>query len=219
MSHKSIVQKKIKLKDDVKLSKEQKSQVKALLKGVQQLKYFNTSASLQLIDWAGAVVRLSSTIQGNGDTQRNGDTIKCTSLTLSYNIRNPSVLAPSLEQVVRVIVFRWLPADITGPVMADILQNTASESAIFTQYNDDRREQFEVLYDKTHKVASEQNGFAGKSMVSQRYIKCNKKIEYNIGTSNGTSNIYMLYFSNQDPAVGANRGLMTYYSTLRYTNS
>lgn len=217
---KQITKKKVMLRDDVKLSKKQKSQVKEMVKGVQQLKYFNVSAGAQLIDWAGAVFSLSNPTQGNGDTQRNGDTIKCTSLQISYNIRNPSVVAPGLEQVVRVIIFRWLPLDSTPPVLGDILNVTGTLVSLYSQYNDDRREQFEILYDRSHKVTSEQLGASGiGSVVYQHYIKCNKKIEFNAGTTNGTSKIYMLYVGDQDPAIGASRALMSYYSNLRYSNS
>lgn len=220
---KSITKKSVKLKDDVKLSKLQKKQVKTMVKGIQQLKYFNYFNVGQLIDWAGAVVKLSSPIQGQGDTQRIGDTIKCTSLNLSYSIANPSAgtTAPaSLEQIVRVIVFRWLPQDSTAPILGDVMNTTLSQYAVFTQYNDDKRDQFEVLYDKSHKVSSYQNGFAGSSLVAQHYIKCNKKIEYTTGTTNGTGNIYMLYVSDQNSGIpSGEKALMSYYSTLRYTNS
>lgn len=212
--------KKSKMAEQSKLSKSQKSQVKKLVRGMQQLKFFNVSAGSQLIDWAGAVVPLSNPTQGNGDTQRNGDTIKSTSLQISYNIRNPAVVAPGLEQVVRVIIFRWLPIDTVAPVLGDIMNATGTAVSIFTQYNDDRRDQFEVLYDKSHKVTSEQLGASGiGSAVYQHYVKCNKKIEFNAGTTIGIGKIYMLYVSDMDPAIGASRAQMSYLTTFRYTNS
>lgn len=218
---KHIIKKKVMLKDDVKLSKHQKSQVKQIVKGVQQIKYFNTSAAAQLVDWAGAVVRLSSLTQGNGDTQRNGDTVKCTSLQMSYSIVNPSpgTIPLALSQLVRVIIFRWLPLDSTPPILGDIMNTTGAAVSVLSQYNDDKREQFEVLYDKLHSLNSVQSGFGGVSSVFSHYVKCNKKIEYLTGTSNGTSNIYMLYVSDQNPTAGAERAQMSYYHTLRYTNS
>lgn len=217
---KQLVKKSVKLRDDVKLSKQQKSQVKALVKGVQQLKFFNTSNASQLVDWAGAIVAISNPTQGNGDTQRNGDTIKCTSLNITYSLRNPAT-GPNLEQYCRFIIFRWLPLDSTAPVLGDIMNMTGNAIALYSQYNDDRRDQFEVLYDRLHRISSDQIGGSPTrdSCVFQHYVKCNKKIEFNAGSINGTGKIYMLYVGDADPAIGATRTQISYYNTLRYTNS
>lgn len=218
---KQIVKHSVKLKDDTKLSKVQKKQVKELLKSEQQLKWFGVNASNQVIDWAGAVISLSSTIQGAGDTNRNGDTLKVTSLSLSYTATNPAVATVGLyEQILRFIVIRWLPIDTTPPVLGDILNTTATKASIFSQYNDDRRDQFNVLYDKSHICAAKQVASTYVPMVAQKFIKAKQRIEYNAGTSNGTGKLYLIVVSNVDTAAAAGeKCLFDYFSVMRFTNS
>lgn len=221
---KQIVKHSVKLKDDTKLSKVQKKQVKDILKAEQQLKWFGVSASSQLVDWAGVILPLSNTLQGGGDTNRNGDTLKVTSLSISYTASNPAALTPTYyEQILRFIVFRWLPIDTVPPVPGDILNTIATtpatKSAIFSQYNDDRRDQFNVLYDKSHLVVSKETASSYIPLVAQKFIKSKQKIEYNAGTSAGTGKLYMLVISNCDPAAGAERTVYDYFSVMRFTNS
>lgn len=179
---------------------------KGFAKGVQRV--INRAAETKYHDNALAIQTLTTTVglsdclvisQGQTDLTRIGDAIQLKSVHLKYTIvAGTGQLGPAN---CRMMVVQWF--DNTVPTGADILANTAANSAVVSDYNMDnirRHKTLRVLYDKTHVIGSNTTAPAGHSV--SKFLKFNKNINYAAG---GTSPCYGdIYFVNvSDIAPGA----------------
>lgn len=153
--------------------------------------FFDSGTSSIPYDKTGQMIPLSQVAQGVGDFQRIGDIIHPTKLSIRLQI-GVSTIPPD---VARVIIFIWRPA--TTPVIDDVLyyaSGTDYQSAM-SAYNDSKRGDFQILYDKLICLTTNDNLF-----VKQVTKKLDIKQEYIGATTASTRALYMLIVGEGTPA-------------------
>lgn len=136
---------------------------------------FNINAGFTLDSSTNAqIVSISDVPQSAGassDITRIGDQITPTSTEVTMLIKAPAndSMAGTIESaVVRCIVFRWHPLVVAGtsfPVLADIFTQTAVFGAALGPLNHDKRNLFNVLYDRTITVYNTRPAVPIKVMI------------------------------------------------------
>lgn len=170
--------------------KDVKRIVKEYEKSVSENKYSDITSTLASLDYNGQSVDVSSVAQGTTDSTRIGDQLKPTSLRLAYWLNGES-----FSSIVRVIVFRWLPDTGLGvPSVANILQHYGSALGVLSPFIHDTRSQFNILYDKVHKVSNS----GGSELVHvDATIKTAKLIQYNAAGVTGLGRIYAIFITDR----------------------
>lgn len=153
--------------------------------------YFDSGTTSIPYDKTGQMIPLSQVTQGVGDFQRIGDIIHPTKISVRLQM-GISTVAPD---VARVILFIWRPA--YSPAIDDVLYYASGvdyQSAM-SAYNDSKRGEFQILYDKLVMLTATDNLF-----VKQITKKLNIKQEYVGSTTVSTRQIYMILLSEGTPA-------------------
>jgi len=112
-----------------------------------EYKYYEaTQATQAVIDYNGQIFNLCDPAQGDGATQRNGDSIKMKTLTLrgdiAYNGTTP--------ETVRMIIFNDKESSVTAG--SDILESTGVQTAPYSGKNPNYKYDTKILYDKTYVI-------------------------------------------------------------------
>lgn len=191
------------------LNKVQRTEVKKLISKQQEHKYFETR-NTGAVDWAGTIVDLSAVPQGDTDSTRDADTLMPTSLVINYIIN-----LGDTTNFFRVIVFRWHDKNTT-PTVAQILQsNSSSTGGVISDYDHDYRQNFNVLYDKTHTLVSgASNAVIIKNMIRLPLAK--KAIQYVSGGTGGGEKLWALAISDSSAIAHPS---WWYNFRLNYTDS
>lgn len=156
--------------------------------------------------FTGAILDMTPLpVQGAGESQRVGDTIKMKNMFFNYNI-----ISGGPQEHVRVIVFQWKLN--TVPVVVDILNGTyiGVLYAPLAPFNMDNynNKSFVILYDRNHLLDDNQGPTMGRG--SKLITSFTKKITYAAGFAVPLNNrIYVLYISNTNAGINN--------PTLRYT--
>ena len=163
------------------------------------------------VDSTGTCTSLSTIGQGDSSTTRDGEKIVLRKLKLRYN-----VLPADSTNLVRFIIFRWMPNDNDHvPVPADVLLNVGDSSAPLSSYQPQFRDLIKVYYDKVVPVDT--------TSVTQRYhtINLSKKLGlhktvYQGSNTYGSKNLWMLAISDSD---GVSHPSYRMYGLLRFTDA
>lgn len=191
------------------LSKCQKKEVKAIakraVKSMGELNFHVFGVSANPVGTLGYIADLSIIAQGDGDQNRQGDEAHLTSMEFKYDW----TIADTFNRC-RVIIFRWL--DDAAPGIADILLGGVSGvPQVYSSYNKDGRNKFNILYDKT------EVGVLVPAPNSVKYHEGSRKLtgtlRYNAGGTSGTGHIHLLAIS--DSGVASDPTL-TFTSRLNY---
>jgi len=181
-------------------SKTTQSQVKSLIRMVQELKYFaysqvGVSVSSGMFITGGPF----DVAQGTGDQQRDGDRLQwCGKIDLKM-----SFTVQDNYNVFRFVIFQWHPS--SSPIGTDVFINGPSGVVDYwSQYNHDNRQQYKILFDKTYVLVG--NGTAGtypgttSSHIVKHYsisLKKAQKYAQRIGGGlTGTNRMYMAMVSD-----------------------
>lgn len=118
-------------------------------------------------------------------------------------------IAGDAYNIVRTIFFRWKPNTAWRiPIVGDILQVTASVVTPESPYVWDYRNQFEILYDKTHFVDTYR---PTKMIVFYKRLKA-MKMAFDAGGVTGSNKIYCLVISDSAAAPNPNFQLYTRFT-------
>lgn len=193
------------------LSKHQKTQVKRLINGTQELKGLNTTINSNP-DAAGLFVRIQTPPQGDGLSERSGDQILLKRLQFRL-----SITGADTTQKVRLIVFRWSQDNAIGanvPTTGGILQN--SDVMSFYNYTSYKNDRMRVLYDKTFPFTytDANQKIVHFSLYGKRLGR--KILEFNAATNLGTNQIYLMMISD---SIAASHPSVIGYAQLTYTDS
>ena len=155
----------------------------------------------------GTVQPLATISQGNGQTNRDGNSIKVTSLLIRATLtRNTSATATK----VRIIIFSDASSNGATPALADVLQ-TANQDSPINRVNGAR---FTIIKDKSYILDSDQP-------MSQMYIykKMQHHVHYlttdNTVASQGQGFIYLLAISSE----ATNAPQIAYNSRMRFLDN
>jgi len=108
------------------------------------------------ITTGGVVVSLSAMSQGVTVTTRVGDRVRVKKMQIKYTVivgATGIVSGADKYNSVRVIIFKWRVSNaITAPTAGNILDNASSATSTNMMYNHDGRNDYHIVYDKTHVV-------------------------------------------------------------------
>lgn len=191
------------------LSKVQKKQVKGIIAEQQEHKYHQKYLGIG-IDNAGTVIDLSDVSQGDTDLRRDGDELMPTSLNVKY-----AAVAADSTNLMRVIIFRYKP-DVqaaTIPGLSNILIPNGLAVSPYWFYSVDLREQFNILYDKTHSLATADKN---QVFVDTTLKMAKQTVGYTSGSIYGRDHIFLLVLSD---STAATHPSIEFSSRLNFTDS
>jgi len=168
---------------------------------------FDTILAATSVDYSGLIYSLSDVTQGDGDSNRTGDQITNTSLELRLQ-----VVTGDTSNLLRIIVFRWLPSDSTAPVVTSILQGVSSTNAPLSALNRDnyRGRLFDVLMDKLFSLDT----YNPTALISEKIrLNAQAKIAYTAAGTTGMGKLYILLVSD---SAAAAHPTVQYDSRLNY---
>ncbi len=156
--------------------------------------------------------QLTNSIQGDSNTQRNGNQLKIKSIYFQGSVQINSAATGTSGRILIVQDKQTNGAQFTS---GEVLQDITTQDNIVSPYNTDGKYRFRVLYDKKFTLST-----TGKQIALFKfYKKCDMHIRYdgNAGSiadlsSNSLSLLYMSSEATNDP-------LFTYYNRVRYVDN
>lgn len=146
----------------------------------------------------GTVVQLTAIAQGDGESNRDGNEIRITSLFMRMFV-GPS--STNVSDSARLIVFQDFSPD-GSLVLSDVLETTGAASVMYSCYNTDNSASYNVLIDKTYTFYYTWNR---RAHFFKKYIKFKnpRRIKYtgSAGASYGKGQI-KAYFCSDSASLG-----------------
>lgn len=167
------------------------------------------------VNSAGTITQLTNIAQGDGSNQRLGNSISVSGVRYTGWYVGESTAATTTIHAIRVVLFRWLPdTNVDSPTLAKLFEDTADNQTFFVG---DRtlRKKFKVIKDYLYTFNSRQ-GPNGSSMklLNKKYIRVNKKVNYNEEATTGKGNLYLLEWGNNatgNEAILGNSRVRVFY--------
>lgn len=158
-------------------------------------KYLIISNGATQLSWTGSVVDMFVPVQGDGYNQRDGDEI----LAKMCDLRWQLTLGTSLVASTARIIIYWDKMN-TCPNPSSILASVGSADAVISRYNQEYRQNWTLLFDKTYIIDN-----VNKASYIVKFRKAlNKKIVFNTaGTTARKGQLKVLYISNKAAGVDA----------------
>lgn len=171
-----------------------------------ETKYHDTTYGSST-SWTGLLYTVANVPQGDTDTSRDGDSIKCQNLDMRYLIDSSSV-SPA---VVRIMVIEDKQNKLSTP--ADLLTTTGVLQAVLSDKKHDRRFQSKVLYDQCHVVSPN----SSNDLVYRRVkLALGHHTQFDAGsTTINTGDYKVLVISNR----GTNLPFVSLDTRLTYTDN
>lgn len=157
---------------------------------------------------SGTVVLLSGIAQGDDITNRNGRSIRCTSLLFRAAI---NINASAVNTWVRYILFTDKATAGSAPAVTDVLK----EAKITAPLNASNAPRFHIFRDRVYAL----DGVGLKNVHMEEFIKYREHIKY-IGTdatitSAGVGTIYVLMLSSE----AINTPMVSWSSRIRFLDN
>lgn len=183
--------------------------VKRLISANEEIKYANVNNQIAPSTTPG-IYTLANTSQGASGGQHLGDECVVRSIWLRYTMN-----VADISNFLRVILFVWKPnLGYVAPSAAAILKTITNPYNLTSMYNEDGEDQYRILYDVTHCLATQGGTPYVKSETIKR--KLNLKQDYLTGSSNCSNNLYLLLVS--DSAVPSDP-FITWSSQVGFTDA
>lgn len=173
------------------LSVQQKKQVNTIVKKKQEIKVFDVAGN-STFDVVGTMAKWFAIPQGTDVSQRIGNDIRATHISLNYNIQ----LADPFNQI-RIILFQWHEDDaVDVPTKDSILYTAGISSYINALTFFSNKDKYKILLDRTHTVAPG-NSLGSNYKFTVPYIKVpHTRMSFNGSATNGKNMIYMFAVSD-----------------------
>lgn len=158
----------------------------------------------------GQVITFTNIAESVTSLGRTGLAVSGKSLSIKYNLTKNISPATSFA---RILIFRdKQQIQDTNPSASDVLQSTASNTAIISFPSEVFLKRFDIMYDRTHLLTSQQPVSSG---VKHFNLK-NLDIRYNGSTSSDIqkNGLYMMFIGDEISTVP----LMNLSSRFRYTD-
>lgn len=145
----------------------------------------------------GTIIGLSAIAQGDGATNRDGDSIKLLNSTLRFEINTDATEQKNTQM--RFILFRGKQEDQSGFSVTEILES----ASFISPKSYENRFKTKILMDKTYTCALSSNSTTD---FSSKYIDHVQKLIGHVQFATGTTSIengglYLLMISNQTTLV------------------
>lgn len=154
----------------------------------------------QSINTSGVIQLISGIPQGDGDSQRDGNSVLARSLLIRGSLNSNMATGAIQNQVVRMIIFQ--DKNVSGgvtPTVSDILEaaNVGTERAPFSPLNVHINGRVKILRDRLLKTIKTQD--TGMMIVNE-YIKLYTHLKFNgsLGTNVSGGAIYALFVNGND---------------------
>lgn len=167
---------------------------------------FNSTAAS--VDDAGGISALVAIGPGVTDEQRVGNRIKLTHMSLKGGIR----AVGTDSAIVRVIIYRD-KENLTG-VPLNVLRYAGTAQGVMSPYNDDTRQDFAVMYDKTFYVHP---GASNETRLFKFDRKLNASVLWNDAAGLEQNNIKMLAISSH-PTGSVQKPLIHFSGQFKFTD-
>jgi len=202
----------------------ERKQVKTIIEGKAEKKFlaiaipsvnFSSTPSLVKLNY-DATLPSGIPVLGTGDTNRVGDDISWHSMYMRLMCHyHPS--ATQNGHYGRFIIFQWHQNDVSNPIIGNILLTGVAGSIDYSsQYAQDTRSLFTILYDRTFAFVS---GGANEWQHVTQYIKIKRrKVRFVSGpaANNSTNSIYYIVIG--DGSTGTETAQMFATFLLKYTD-
>jgi len=174
-----------------KLNSTQQQQVKRILRANIETKHFLSAVSAAGISTSPTTTSISNIVQGDGDAERIGNVVSPTRLKLNY-----SISASDATNAIRVCVFKWKDSNaFINPNGNDFFKIGPSGVVDYlSHYNEEQRDQFQVIYDKTFQLVLNTN--TTKKIVHVDLPLSGKIRYYSNAVITGTGNYFLYYVSD-----------------------
>lgn len=175
-----------------KVGKTVKRFVKAQINKNLEYKYHTAYYNPSSIPNNGTVTALINISQGLLDIERVGDEIKLRTITFRY-----TVTVADNHNFLRFIIFQFKTSNVFPPSVSSVLNGTSPTH--LSQYNVDNRSNYQVLYDRTHVMDTDDPAKIITGRVNMKY--CKRKLQFIAGSpTQGTNMIYALAISDSSAA-------------------
>lgn len=177
------------------------------------------------ITYDGRVASLCTVPVGNGNSERNGVSIRPLNLTFKYWVQST---ATSLSNGIRIIIFRGKYENDVDPVPGDVLDasllgNVSNKWGLIASKEYDKRYKTKILYDKTHWITATTAYDSGRPAMQtvHKVIRLGGHVNYDVSQTDGTDiedgGVYLLAYTPW--ASGASPNTLSFMSRLTYTDN
>lgn len=176
----------------------------------RQEKKYKLSTFNNTSDTTAVITDLNSISQGDGDSNRDGDTLYLTKFHIKGAVENADT-----TNVLRVLVFRWYE-DAT-PTAANVIEAYAGDGLdVFRPMRKDTSQQYHVLFDRN--IATSTQGPGVTTFQKTVYGKAlgRKVVKYKGATTSGNGKIYSLTVSDSSAAT---HPTLKFAALTNYTDS
>lgn len=190
------------------LNDRQKQQVKRLIGGRQELKYFGTVINGQNMVSTGTIASITDIPQNDTDSGRDGDRVKLVKKMELYIAINSIPANTNPGNRCRVIIFQW--KEQTTPTMAKILLTGVSGGIdVSSRYSHDNRMLYRIILDRTFTLigtgsTATSNILTSKAQAtyqSHNYWRRMKNIatqvQFEAAGTTGNNKLWVAYLSDQ----------------------
>lgn len=140
----------------------------------------------------GLITNLVDIPQGVLDTERIGDQIRLATITFRY-----VVTVGDSFNFLRLIIFQFKANNSLNPGVSAILNGTSP--TYLSQYSVDNNQIFQILYDRTHRLDTDDPAKVVIGKCNMKY--CKRKLQFQAGSNTiGTGMIYALAISDSAQA-------------------
>lgn len=153
-------------------------------------------------------VPLDLIVQGAGQNQRIGDSVKAKSSFVRYTLTRGAA-----DSFVRVIHFIWKSNDI--PQATDVLAVASGGQQTVSPLNRDNGRTLRIIHDRLYTLGSGQDQLQVEKWSKKMYFT--NKYDSDGATTTSINGYYVLFVSDQ--TVAANQPTINYYHRLSYTDS
>lgn len=199
-----------------KLNTRQKGEVKRIVRFGRELKFFNRQVGpLQSVSTTPGILDLSNMVQGNRDTERNGDRIELAGsmdVILQVVGSETTIANADIYNTLRIVFFQYKDSAVSGvnPIASQIFLPGPGGVGpdVFSLYNHDERQNYTILYDKQVTCINNSNPAAGTSGTNYQgnhvhnykfkvsLKRAKKLVQYVGGGTDGTNKIYFYIVSD-----------------------
>ncbi len=159
-------------------------------------KYNDTTQVAQSISISGTFYSLTATTNGTTDITRIGDRITLHSLEFNW-----SAIVADSSNIVRAIVFQWIPDDASdAPTLSKLLAQASTP--VNSPFNHDSAFKAKILYDHrviltTYEIC---RGDKVLLMLDTPGRGINPQVQYSAGSSTGMRNLFLCLVSDSGPS-------------------
>lgn len=176
-----------------------------------EYKMYDQAAGGTTFDYNGTAYVLNAPAQGNADTQRIGDSIKCQNIVIRGNVQGTTT-AGQLNKC-RVILIWDEQNQIAA--LSDLLELTGTSNVVFSPKNYDKRFRCRVLYDKLFLVGT-QSGMQAFARDFEITLPINQHTQFASATTTINTGALKMFVCSD--GVTTNLPSIFFYSRLTYSD-